>query len=500
MSSPSSSSKSSSPAPEIKEKKRKRKETVPAEDIPASKVQKTKRKRKAIAPVEDKIVEENDSAPSSEVKKIAHNKNSAPSDDEEDSSQGLGGPDSEKNAVKSDAEDIQDSEEPVLSHAERRRKKKEEKLAAKLAEEGKALKKRKLKDGSAKVVDNSAPTKRQNSVWVGNLSFKTTQENLRAFFDGVGEITRINMPTKAVANGPGQKPENRGFAYVDFATPDAKITAIALSENPLLGRKLLIKDGDDFKGRPAAIGAENVISDPVVAHKTHSKTAQKILRAQKQPPAPTLFLGNLGFDTTEDSIRELFEAHRPGHKKASKDTPDAKGEDKKPKDAWIRKVRMGTFEDSGACKGFAFVDFMTVDDATSALINPKNHHLNGRNLKVEYAGADAVRRGAPKNKQVDNALSPGKRSSRKERPQRDADDSAEPASDWNGAPKSSTTENAQTDSTPKQQWVSHKEKLAGSEGVRHKGPKSRPKPGAALALAKRESAAIVPNQGQKITF
>lgn len=31
-------------------------------------------------------------------------------------------------------------------------------------------------------------------------------------------------------------------------------------------------------------------------------------------------------------------------------------------------------------------------------------------------------------------------------------------------------------------------------------PRGRPKPGAALALAKRESAAIVPSQGQKITF
>jgi RNA recognition motif-containing protein len=99
-------------------------------------------------------------------------------------------------------------EKPVLSHAERRRRKKEQKLAAKSKEEeGSATKKRKLKDGIAKVV---VPTKRQNSVWVGNMSFKTTQENLRTFFTNVGEITRINMPTKA-ATGPGLKPENRGY-------------------------------------------------------------------------------------------------------------------------------------------------------------------------------------------------------------------------------------------------------------------------------------------------
>jgi hypothetical protein len=103
-------------------------------------------------------------------------------------------------------------EEPVLSHAERRRQKKEAKLAAKLQESAKeekaAVKKRKLKDGTAKNVGDLT-NKRQNSVWVGNMSFKTTVENLRAFFKECGEITRINMPTKA-PTGPGVKPENRG--------------------------------------------------------------------------------------------------------------------------------------------------------------------------------------------------------------------------------------------------------------------------------------------------
>lgn len=102
------------------------------------------------------------------------------------------------------------AEETVLSHAERRRKKKEQKLAANVKEEeGSTMKKRKLKDGSAKAV---VPIKRQNSVWIGNMSFKTTQEDLQTFFEDVGEITRINLPTKRAA-GPGFKPENRGYVH-----------------------------------------------------------------------------------------------------------------------------------------------------------------------------------------------------------------------------------------------------------------------------------------------
>lgn len=119
--------------------------------------------------------------------------------------------------------------------------------------------------------------------------------------------------------------------------------------------------GDDFTGRPANVTEENADSanagdkanpvKPTVSGSTGlSKTAQKILRIQKQPAAPTLFLGNLGFETTEKSIRELFEAHR-GLKKVKELDGQLEKDEAKAGDKWIRKIRMGTFEDSGNCKG-----------------------------------------------------------------------------------------------------------------------------------------------------
>ena len=42
---------------------------------------------------------------------------------------------------------------------------------------------------------------------------------------------------------------------------------------------------------------------------------------------------------------------------------------------------------------FGFVDFITTEQATAVLINPRNHHLDGREIVVEYASPDAVRRG-----------------------------------------------------------------------------------------------------------
>ncbi|KAL0070156.1 Nucleolar protein 13 [Marasmius tenuissimus] len=434
------------------------------------------------------------------------------------------GSDSSSSSSESEAED-----ETPVSHAEKRRQKKKAKLAEKKGKESKtkddepASKKRKLADGSATATNSDGKPQRQNSVWVGNLSFKTTPQDLKTFFDGAGEITRIHMPMKA-GHKPGMKGENRGFAYIDFATADAKTVAITLSERPLIGRKLLIKDGDDFAGRPAQSTTEGATDESGAKGKSHSKTAQKILKVQKQPPAPTLFVGNLPFETTEAQIKELLEAHKKKPKKEKGKDEDEEDESKGDEEGepWIRKIRMGTFEDTGLCKGwvnsnvstvasylmapsfarFAFIDFSSVDHATSALVNPRNHHLNGRNLVVEYASADAVRRGP--NKQHVGA-GPGEGKKRPSKPRegtpgkrfekkqtwKDEPHSTHMETDEGSGVKEGTEEGG--DETEKKPWK-------GPDGPRQKDPRHRLKPGAALAQAKRQSAAIVPATGKKIVF
>ncbi|PIL37016.1 hypothetical protein GSI_00708 [Ganoderma sinense ZZ0214-1] len=377
--------------------------------------------------------------------------------------------------------DAEDEEEPVLSHAEKRRQKKKAECTAKkdadpVSDSPSTKGKAKMKN-TAELPPSKLP-KRQNSIWVGNLSFKTTPESLRTFFQGVGGITRVHMPMKMAQGGPagqGPRKENRGFAYVDFATPDAKTVAITMSENHLEGRRLLIKDGDDFNGRPTpttVAGADGADTPAGSKATGHTKTAQKILSVQKQPPAPTLFLGNLGFETTEDSIRELLDSHR---------AKDATLADEK----WIRKIRLGTFEDSGKCKGWAFVDFTSTEYATSALTNPRNHHLNGRKLVVEFASPEAVRRGGggpPREKKPRE----GRLLAKRERPARHDQAGAE---DGNEA--------EQPDPPAKKRRVAGEDQAKGREKGRRV---ARSKPGAALAMAKREDPSIVPSQGKKIVF
>lgn len=149
---------------------------------------------------------------------------------------------------------------------------------------------------------------------------------------------------------------------------------------------------------------------------------------------------------------------------------------------------------------FAFVDFTTIDHATTVLINPKNHLLNGRKLVVEYAGADAVRRGAPKVKREDVAP-PRRRDTQSRGPRPDRPDRRQHDSSWS-KPKEELSERPPLvdDQEPVKHRYGERDDQTQSTSGRKKGPRVRPKPGAALALAKRESAAIVPSKGQKITF
>ncbi|KAI0082493.1 hypothetical protein K474DRAFT_1585727 [Panus rudis PR-1116 ss-1] len=382
---------------------------------------------------------------------------------------------------------------PVLSHAEKRRQKRKEQKQSRLDDP--CSKGVKQKNGVQNTeLEPSKASKRKHSVWVGNLSFKTTPDALRRFFDGVGEITRMHMPMKLTSGGHGSKgaiKENRGFAYVDFATADAKTLAIALSENPLDGRRLLIKDGmsilcDDFSGRPSTSK-----DDPAAGGKPTgtTKTAQKILAAQKQPAGPTLFIGNLGFEATEDTIRNMFD--RSPVKPADGDVSEIK------LSASIRKIRMGTFEDSGKCKGWAFVDFNNTEAATTALTSRSRWYLDGRQLVVEFASPDAVRRGGFRN-HGDKEGAAGKRREPKEK-----DPEHNIAATGSGKRKAHSEETKDEDGEGEASQKRRKgdaDKQDRARFTRDGRPKVRAKPGAALAMAKREQVNIVPSQGKKVVF
>jgi RNA recognition motif-containing protein len=75
------------------------------------------------------------------------------------------------------------------------------------------------------------------NIFVGNLSFRTTQEELQAAFSVHGAVERVSIVTD---RDTGQA---RGFAFVEMSDPTAANTAIAqLNGAELNGRVLNVNE------------------------------------------------------------------------------------------------------------------------------------------------------------------------------------------------------------------------------------------------------------------
>ena len=70
-------------------------------------------------------------------------------------------------------------------------------------------------------------------VFVGNMSFDTTREELQELFAQAGEITEVVVPTDRMSGRP------RGFAFVTFASDEAAAAAIQKMDGQLLGGRNL---------------------------------------------------------------------------------------------------------------------------------------------------------------------------------------------------------------------------------------------------------------------
>ncbi|KAF9434055.1 hypothetical protein BGZ76_008639 [Entomortierella beljakovae] len=300
-------------APVVKDEKKEKKKLKKEEKLKAEKASKKNKKEEESS--KSKTKSKKEQQPKKKKRKTSS------SDEEENSGSGS---ESESDSSSSEDEDDPDTQPPPKSKRKKNRKKSKKATAdgedneeAEAPENedddgdddeegGKKKKKKKEKKADKK---EGPGRKGEFGIWIGNLSFLTTDRALRHFFRNVGgDITRVNMPSGSGYNKKG----NKGFAYVDFASVEAQEAAIKLSESELDGRKVLIKSSKSFEGRP----------------KLSKGAVQEKASKQKHSVSPTLFIGNLSFQTTREGLQKLFE--------------DC-GE--------IRKVRLATFEDSGKCKG-----------------------------------------------------------------------------------------------------------------------------------------------------
>ncbi|KAI9699714.1 MAG: hypothetical protein M1836_002748 [Candelina mexicana] len=344
------------------------------------------------------------------------------------------------------------------------------------------------------------PSKRSEyGIWIGNLPFTTTKADLRKFLTENSEITdehitRIHLPVPS-ENDPSPrqkiKPQNKGFAYIDFKTSTALDEALGLSETLLTGRRVLIKNSKSFEGRPEK--------------STNSDGPSTTLKGNK-PPSKRIFVGNLGFDTTKEDLEEHF--------RACGDVAD---------------VHMATFEDTGKCKGFAWIEFGAIDAGEAAIRGwvkiPEEQESESEDEEAE-GGEDGKiadkkkKKKAPKMRKwwvnrikgrplrmefaEDKAVRYKKRFGKDGTAKRQSATDATSNPDVNGvdgeAAKATNTAATEAGSAPPSSRSTTRP--MGNAGAHHqrKIDARTVKPGAALAAAPRLTGAIVEGKGKKTTF
>lgn len=104
--------------------------------------------------------------------------------------------------------------------------------------------------------------------------------------------------------------------------------------------------------------------------KERSNQRQNKFGDQTTAPSETLFVANIAFGATEDIIGEAFGAH-----------------------GQVQSVRLPTDMESGQPKGFGYVTFGSIEDATTAMQQMSGAVIEGRPIRLDFAGPRPDRNG-----------------------------------------------------------------------------------------------------------
>lgn len=86
----------------------------------------------------------------------------------------------------------------------------------------------------------------QNRLFVGNLSYQTMENDLQDYFAQAGVVTSVNLMLDKMTG------KSRGFAFVEFATPEEAVKAVEQFHNKeFQGRTLTVNVARPREERPA---------------------------------------------------------------------------------------------------------------------------------------------------------------------------------------------------------------------------------------------------------
>mmetsp|Transcript_247 Transcript_247/g.254 ORF Transcript_247/g.254 Transcript_247/m.254 type:complete len:341 (-) Transcript_247:27-1049(-) len=189
-----------------------------------------------------------------------------------------------------------------------------------------------------------------NTLFVKNLSFETTRQKLEDHMKQCGTIKSIRIVTN--------KGLPCGYGFVEYSTEKSASKALRNLNNSLL-------DGHALK----LSEAKTTIQIPQKRPRVEEEVKESDNRIK-------LLVKNLAFEATKEELKNLFQNF---------------GE--------VKNVRIPS-KAQGTHRGFAFVEFLTHDDAENAMTSLQNTHLYGRRLVLEWAQTEETMSSIRKKQQV----------------------------------------------------------------------------------------------------
>ena len=179
-------------------------------------------------------------------------------------------------------------------------------------------------------------------IIVQNLSFNTSETELRDIFSSLGEIVECALAYDAAG-------KSRGFGFITFAERESVVKATAEGSPPieLGGRELRIQ----------------------IANQKRDAGKSKVAREVKAF-GPKLYCGDLPWELSAEELTSHFEEYG------------------KVENAYLAEVQYAApVNGYKPHRGFGFVEFATEEEATKAL--KATHEIKGANVRVTSAKGEA---------------------------------------------------------------------------------------------------------------
>lgn len=176
------------------------------------------------------------------------------------------------------------------------------------------------------------------TVFLRNVNFQSEQDSIQAAFEQYGTIKEVRINMDRMSG------KSKGSAFVEFETSEAANAALEFSGQEIDGKEITVEIANQRK------------------QFTPGDRAQGGFRggAPSGPATKVLFVGNLNYDTTAESLRDAFSEIEN-----------------------LSDVRVMYGQD-GQSRGFGYIEFNSAEEATKAL-EYNGTNVDGRSIKLDYA-------------------------------------------------------------------------------------------------------------------